>query len=168
MRMALQFQIAAPTVSRRLQRDDERLKRAIGKHYKKLCMLERVKYTEFRFSECVTDLVLAMGFQQSERHPDELSLNSSKIAPSETVADVMSETQFTQYTESKYASIKIGEELDIEGTTQRSMADKVRIAKEMIMSDGQSPSKKTHKKHVIRHNRFDDLSDNTSYYVAKP
>ena len=62
MRMALQFQIAAPTVSRRLQRDDERLKRAIGKHYKKLCMLERVKYTEFRFSECVTDLVLAMGF----------------------------------------------------------------------------------------------------------
>mmetsp|Transcript_9814 Transcript_9814/g.13408 ORF Transcript_9814/g.13408 Transcript_9814/m.13408 type:complete len:102 (+) Transcript_9814:3-308(+) len=101
-------------------------------------MLERVKYTEFRFSDCVTDLMLVLGFHKSDRHKDELSRDSSRsrMAPSETAADMMSETQFTRYTESKYASINIEEEDSREKTTTRSMADKVRIAKEMIMSDG--------------------------------
>ena len=58
MRLAIQFSIAAPNVSRRLTKEDEKLKRAIGQHYKKLCILERNKFTDFRYSEHVQDLML--------------------------------------------------------------------------------------------------------------
>lgn len=45
MRLALSFSIYAeqPSVNRRMRKEDEKLKIAIGKHYKKLVAMERNK-----------------------------------------------------------------------------------------------------------------------------
>ena len=53
-------------MSRRLTKEDEKLKLAIGQHYKKLCILERSKFTDFHFSDHVHDLMLVLGYKQSE------------------------------------------------------------------------------------------------------
>ncbi len=61
MRLALQFSIAAPAMSRTLQKEDEKLKRAIVNHHKKLSSMEQVKYAACHFSEFVSDLIAQIG-----------------------------------------------------------------------------------------------------------
>ena len=73
--------------------------------------------------------------------------------------------------------MNIEREHDDDKTTIHSMADKVRIAKEIIQSDSERRKKsrdrgyterKSEKNRQIHHTRLDDLSDHTSYYNAKP
>ena len=62
-----------------MRKEDEKLRQAICKHYKKLVALERErkKNTNFRFSDCVTDLMTVFGFKKSQNNEDELSKESS-------------------------------------------------------------------------------------------
>ena len=74
MRMAIQFSVGAFTTSKRMQKEDEKLKRAVAKHYLKLLALERVrKYDAYKFSETVADLMQVLGFKKSSKYPDDLS-----------------------------------------------------------------------------------------------
>ena len=65
MRLAMSFSIAneTPSISRRMRKEDEKLKDAIEKHYMKLVTMERnFKYESFKFSSTMTDLMTALGF----------------------------------------------------------------------------------------------------------
>ena len=115
MRLALSFSVYAeqPSVNKRMRKEDEKLKIAIGKHYKKLVTMERnMKYPTFKFSETVIDLVSVLGFKKSRKYEDELSKSSDSLHDDgpETISSVLSESAITRYTESKYASINIDEE----------------------------------------------------------
>ena len=51
-----------------MQREDQKLKNAIGKHYKKLAILERARQSDVpavRFSEHLVDLMSAIGYVPS-------------------------------------------------------------------------------------------------------
>lgn len=128
MRLALSFQMGGETatMARRMHKEDKKLKEAIGKHYKKMDTMERNKYSSFNFSDCVTDLVHALGFRKSKEREDELS----RVSSSQRRGQVDSESEdsssvfsVTRHTESKYASLAIEEE-------NRSLADRIINAKE--------------------------------------
>ena len=96
-----------------MRKEDEKLKIAIGKHYKKLVTMERnMKYPTFKFSSCLIDLVSVLGFKKSSKYEDELSKESDSLHDDghESISSVLSESAMTKYTESKYASINIDEE----------------------------------------------------------
>ena len=107
MRLALSFSIYAdqPSVNRRMRKEDEKLKIAIGKHYKKLVIMERNKHTvgvgqsSYKFSECVIDLVAVLGFKKSTRHEDELSKESESLLGDggDSVSEIMSESAISKY-----------------------------------------------------------------------
>ena len=110
-------------MSKRMLKEDIKLKQAIGKHYKKLVGMERNRlpgYT-FKFSDCIVDLLTTMGYVKSDKHSDELSRPSSMSMKeagnddddtSVLTEDVMalSEGGMTRHTVEKYASVNIDED----------------------------------------------------------
>ena len=113
MRMAMTFSIAAetPNMIRRMRKEDDQLKDAIGKHYKKLCTLERERSKNlYRFSDSVTDLMKAIGFKPSERHRGELSEESERNNNRDDVTSDTYSESVTVYSESRYTSMNIDED----------------------------------------------------------
>jgi len=113
MRLALSFSVGTETATmmKRMHREDTKLKDAIGKHYKKLVMLERDKNTSFTMSDSVTDLVSILGFKKSKRHQDELSKESSSHRGADSGSEDLSDS-LTRQTESRYTSLTIIDEDD--------------------------------------------------------
>ena len=174
MRLALSFSVYAeqPSVNKRMRKEDEKLKIAIGKHYKKLVTMERsMKYPTFKFSESVIDLVTVLGFKKSKKYEDELSKSSESLLADdgpESISSVLSESAITRYTEEKYASINIDEEgsnlakkiMEQKATEKR---EQEKLAKERARAKALAKAKKS--KESIIHKQLEDFDDEL---VKKP
>ena len=173
-------------MSKRMLKEDTKLKQAIGKHYKKLVGMERNRlpgYT-FKFSDCIVDLLTTMGYVKSEKHSDELSRPSSmsmkeagnddddtSVLTEEVMA--LSEGGMTRHTVEKYASVNIDED-------QVSLATKILEATKLQVKDkdgkGVKPRQHSRQMESLKvptkarhhHPRLNELESEDYVHVQQP